>query len=374
MLVHVQAPPDPKGGFKLPAGAVSVTGTTSATFTALYAWLTAIHPFAEVWHVKSIKAVGVPGDYTSGDGLDKLAYINYWDDEGDLTTSTTTGKVLATNLWVDAFKDAGVTLSVKYTNGETKERTMEYARKNGMVWWNENPNLGGNNALIVPPAEEDNTFGIQNVRVSTTPENKLASTGGLGYAYNKLAGVQGPGYLLQEIEGPAVKVNYRGAETYIPVDIWINCDDFNATFVSDAANAAGYEVVQLKEEDNDIPANKFTAADFGAKIKAIATFSSVRGNTKTATIGFATGTTQANWNDGTAIGTAPGGYKMDFGVANKKGTAGWGQVANTANNNKVKAVTLYYKAPAYAATSGITKTPKNFKQTAGVEWHGILAP
>jgi len=347
-------------------------------------WFSMIHPLQSVYHVKKIEATGVPDDYTTEENIKKLASINYWDDEGSGTTVA--GKKTATALWVDAFKAKGVGLKVTYTNDKTKDISMEDAQKKGLVWWNENPNLGDNTALIKNPDDLEeafrNTFGVQNVRLSTTPGSKLQSNPN-GYAYNKLAGVVGPG----GIEGPAVKVNYRGATVYIPVDVWTTYDMWSATYAEGTPlDEDGVLTVTLSPEDNDIPEGAATAEGYGGSVDAEAVFSSARGVTKTQKLTYDPGTTLANWQSGGVVGKYDSSgklvespvymYSMNFGEANTPNPAGvygggWGQIATVANRDKVKSVTFYYRAPTPHANSGITRDPKNSKQSLPVLWQGI---
>jgi len=392
VVVSVQTPDTwtwSTGSSMVGPGGTSVTALYTATEGRSKTWFSAIHPLKEVYTVLSIKATGLPGDYSNDPT--GLPIINYWDDEG-----TATEKAKTTALWIKAIDAAKVKLDVTYTDGNpgNKSLTMKQANDLGYVWWNENPNLGGNNALEVKPGNVANTFGIQNVRLSSTPENKL-SANPAGYAYSKLAGVQGPAFTAQEIEGPAVKVNYRGAETYIPVDIVLQYDSWSAEYKNAEDSERGYTVVTLKPEDNDIKANAFDDVGYAALVTAEATYTTVRGGSVKIPLKYDEykdyqdkdknkqkfGTTLGNWQEGandpnaTFFRETYNLYSMNFGTANKTGVQGWGQVAEVANNNKTKAVTFYYHAPDYdEPVTGISKAAKNAKQSLNVEWHGIKAP
>jgi hypothetical protein len=251
-----------------------------------------------------------------------------------------------------------------------------------MVWENANPYLS-----------VFDTFGIQAVRESSRIGTKAAQT------YAKIA-------------EPVVKINYRGAVTNAPVDIWNKAEALNVVYKDDVTTPL---TVDAKQRDNDVFPND--AKWFSGKVTATVTLSSARGNSKEYPVSF------KNTYDPVLYPTvpadtagAPGAqpypystdpnhvgvpvmltqvyddqimakyYSMNFGKADvydmtkyagsQGWGGGWGQAALVGNNNKEKSVTFYYATPTGpqtdangAAQSGVTS--KVLKNSVAVLWTNI---
>jgi len=194
-------------------------------------------------------------------------------------------------------------------------------------------------------------------------------------------------------------VNYRGAECFVPVDIWVQVDTFNVQYKDPAVAEAGYYTVRLSPTDNDKAAAAFAAGDYASQVTAEIALTSVREQTTVREVKYADGknsddtpyTSDSNWTEGanitrkekaatSAVNGKPGTgritelfmggdyYSMNYGV-----TGDWGQVSDPTNEGKTKPVTFYYQAPQYSeqGTSGISKVAKNFKASLPVLWYGI---
>jgi len=366
--------------------------------------MAAYHPYKSVFHVTSIEAKGVP-DYTTSEGLNKLPSIAYYESEalskfkGDppyvnrytpterLEVEHEATKREVTYFWATKLDAAGITFDITYTNGKTRNLTIKEMIENGMVWLNNNP-------------YDDylDTFGIDKVRVSSTPAKKLTSDAN-GLAFNK-------------ITDPAVNVNYRGAVASVPVDIWIKCDSFEAQYIE--ANDSGYITVNVKPTDNDVGGQD--AKWYAGKVKATATFSSARGNSKpvevtfkqtgyeisTNSLGAPTPGERTNAENDNTLGwglvdvngsndyghNRNFNYSMDFGKAAQwiegetddpdehKWRKGFGQADTTGNNDKIKSVTFYYAIPTWAEwtyhdAAASDGNQKVLKSKLSVEWKNI---
>ena len=369
--------------------------------------LTAVHPFAKVYHITGIELDPQP----DLENLDSLPCMYYW--EKDIYQN-----------WRGLDK---VPIKINYVDGSFKNvkiadiaGTAMKGTTSGMVWYNENPYVDGSQA----PKEYDfDKIGIYDVRKSSTAANKLPTTnGGDGLRYNK-------------IPQPVLKLNYRGATVDIPVDIWTKVEQIDAEYTSKAAiQDDRYIWVDAKVLDNDIKGAD--AKWYSEQVNVWAVMTSARGNvgtkdnkgyvalrwfgstagiTSTApkdkgdannetdqksglsalkpeTADLAYQNQDGTWKTGDANNRLTLLYGMDFGVhptwrvdaGQAKGdweTTGlgsngtsridvWGQVNTIKNNNAEKPVTFYFAVPTNGDNSGIT-SPKVLKAQLPVMWRNI---
>jgi hypothetical protein len=378
------------------AGSNSIIGVIGEGSAIVSQWnnaregtLTAIHPLQEVYTVLEI-ALDPPLDEAN---LDSLPSMYYWED--DQTPGYFNGNDQATRrepsnyppytrpaydttyFWVDKL-GSGYGLNVTYTNGNTKRISLADAQKYGMIWNNQNPYKGPDNR---------DTFEILNVRESSRVGNKAAVN------YNKIA-------------EPKVKINYRGATTEVPVDIWNKVDAINAVYKAEVSPLE----VNVKARDNDIGGND--AYWYADQVTITATMTSARGNTGSSgnkgelalkfagtldaasdLAGAPNGVTYVRPTDRpfTPSSSSTSGavtatnadkvyakyYTMNFGVANTYNfttqlfnSDGYNQASLPGNNEKEKSVTFYYAIPTGPTYSGVT-TAKVLKNTLSVYWKNI---
>jgi len=192
--------------------------------------LTATHPYDKVYHVTQVDVDPAPSSTPS---------MFYW--EADTSDA-----------WAERLKASGAGLKVSYTNGATKNLTIKEAIDRGIVWWNDNP--ASNNGTI----ESEDTFRVFGVRTTTQPNNKAK------LAYNKIA-------------EPKIRINYRGARTELPVDIFTSLETINVVYKDEVD---GTFTVDMKWDDNDIGGRD--AAWYASKVNVEAVFTSFSsGETKT---------------------------------------------------------------------------------------------
>jgi len=334
--------------------------------------LVAVHNLTNVEHVTKIEITNPP-DATD---KDKLPSMYYWESE-------------STSFWADKLKDKGIGLKVWYTDGTSKDRSIDWAMQKGMVWWNENP-----------PDDEYDTFGIYDVRTTSTPAKKALLT------YPK-------------ISDPRVRINYRGAEAEVQVNVYTKVESIRPEYVS------GGDIItaNLKSDDNDIGGND--ASWYADQIKVWAVLSSPRGFQTEVELAFAGDDAVSEDGTGLTSGStylaategAPGddwdlNYTMDFGKPawydkNKSGAdptdpesyweddwrnafnsgilnryalmadgdgldiAAFGLCNNASNNGKEKAVKFYYSTPLGDEDATGYTTPKVLKGTLNVSWTNI---
>jgi len=280
-----------------------------------------------------------------------------------------------------------VGLNVTYTDKTSRSITIAEAAARGMIWWNANPTTNA-----------DDTFGVYDVRTSSTTPGKTLLN------YNKIA-------------EPIVKVNYRGATAEVPVDIFTKVEALNVQYTTPPTEGDSI-TVDMRFDDNDIAGRH--ADWYGQQVTATATVTSYStGNTKELGLTYwgDTNVTDANKAEG-AVGQNTN-YSMNFGkpawptttavngsntgwtdawtsitvdavkltkyglaAANTKSlgvlagvTPAFGQCNTIKNNDKEASVTFYYSPPpgymdgALNATGNIAT--KALKNTLQVYWTNI---
>jgi len=265
-----------------------------------------------------------------------------------------------------------VGLNVTYTDKTSRSITIAEAAARGMIWWNANPTTNA-----------DDTFGVYDVRTSSTTPGKTLLN------YNKIA-------------EPIVKVNYRGATAEVPVDIFTKVEALNVQYTTPPTEGDSI-TVDMRFDDNDIAGRH--ADWYGQQVTATATVTSYStGNTKELGLTYwgDTNVTDANKAEG-AVGQNTN-YSMNFGkpawpqvsagtitwndvwtgtlspdvmfsrYARQSGTAraisAFGLCNDPKNNGKEKVVTFYYAVPT-VSTDGATVSPKVWKNSLNVSWINI---
>jgi len=276
-----------------------------------------------------------------------------------------------------------------------------------VVWYNDNPSAetglsitgdGNGQYGLTDPDEQYkfNTFGMTGVRKASTDATKLPNTNnGDGLFYNK-------------ITNPVIKINYRGATTTVPVDIWTKVDTLYPEYKESAKVLADGQIeVNAKLIDNDVAGQD--AAWYATQVNVYAVMSSARNNvgtkdnagyvllswgagnvqateeagyTKPAGDDAATATVklrrqygmnfglQASWNKG----STPPGWNTNGVIFDKDGipsdSPAWGQTDNAKNNNAgIKTITFYYSTP-WSLENNMS-SGKILKTTLPVQWINI---
>jgi len=363
------------------AGAVgtpSVTNTTGLG-NGPDAGLTVSHQFNEVYHVTSIELDPAPA----------LDPFFYWDDDPDGVTDTN-GVYTA---WAKRLIDKGAGIKVTYTNGTTRNFTVEDAIKNNVVWYNDTPYDGWKQP-----------FDILGVWGNSPKKGNPAQP----TPYNKIA-------------EPKIKIYYRGATTEYSVPVFTKFESLTVEPVSGDTIA-----VLMRQTDNDVGGRDATW--FAKQIIVTATFSAPStqdttsvilsfdeklcdGN-KIATLGSQSsiGASVPEYDSGASwdVTGSPNDsawaklYTMDFGKPSWYDASGdtwvdnwtghspqylntpdtfyaFGECDKASNNGKDRSITIYYAVPYNVLDAGGTNNRAGVYPTAqapkkakvAVSWTGI---
>jgi len=301
-------------------------GLTGAVYSVLHTsqTLTTTLKYKLVHHVTKID-VKDPDDWP---------YIYYW--EGDTVAS-----------WANAL--AAKVLVITYSNKKTKESKISEINKigaakgGGIIWWNPNPDPTWTPVAVHWNVVDSEYAWLTDEAGGVPPKKKAA-------VYAKIA-------------EPKVKIYYRGATTYCPVDIYTNIQNFDAHVTGEAPLKVDF---LLPAVDNDvaIPGGDgvSNAKEFGAALTVEVKYGSIRGGEKTVALAYtaATPSTGATALAAAQLGAPSAGiYTSPTFVSNHEYyTLDFGDMVGYKVNSDL-AVTLANKAAAYAAgTWGVSKNVK----------------
>jgi len=342
---------------RLPAlGNISIKGAVSlgtakalpsgwAGVASINGYLTAIHPYEEVYHILGISVDPAP----NAEDWESLPSMYYWEDD---ITNNGAGTNKSTDFWKGKLKDKGFGLKVRYSDGTEKLRSIDDAEKGGkgILWQDKNKYTN-----------DWSVFGVSDV-VTASKGNKATVA-------------------LSKIGEPVVNLYYRGAEVAMPVDIWNKVEAFDVVYKNEIEG--GTLLVDMRA-NNDIGRD---AKWFADQVSASISLSSARGGSKSMDVSFySTGNLGGTWQETGVpqLGTSAAGVQYNHGVtdASNNYTASpkaqiftnasyYGmdfdaQSKMTANNGKTKNVTLYYATPEGYGNSGISS--KLLKNRLSVQW------
>ena len=343
-----------------------------APLGTLYWPITVTQPLDEVYHVTKLEVINDP----------EINFF-YFEDETDPSP---------TEFWVG--KAGNLELQMTYSNDEVRKFTVAQAYRQNDVWWNEPFDTSVGPGWFPPIA-------IRGVNGNARPPYSTTTT---LYARNR---------------EPKIYIYYRGYGVYHPVPVLTRLDSLSVT--SKSGELIHVDMTQ-SEIDNDYrEPDVWTATRFASEIDVVATFTAYSDSNKRADYPLSFNERRTSHNTTLYAAPAPapayqsyrggfpdptdvGLYSMDFGkhpwwrLANattKSPDGDWEEdystgvlgdapvdritstldinafgVCNAKNNNdRERAVVVYYTAPALTATTGVNR--RSINNRISVEWEGI---